>query len=675
MSRKAEIKEGIFYLDKKPFFLMSAEYPYYRDDPRNWQDRLKKIKDANIDVVTCYIPWRHHMLRKGNEFIVDFEGKSGANRNIKLFTKLCAKNRLMMIVKPGPFIHAELNYGGLPDWVSPERDPSFEPMLDSKNRIVRWYDGNALPTPTGKKFNMEAKRWLSLVNEQIVKKNVYPKGNIIAIQICNEGIYSNAPAQITDYDYSPSGLSLYRRFAKGKKVKVPRDLPRIRTKADLRKYLLWSEWQLEYMRLVYKEFCSVFKSKVPFVININPPSADKGLDHWLSRVIPEKWPNVHFGFTNWLQAVSEDEPCFYRYCLLAKRRRGPNLEENWGFSKLYDHRFKYPVTCVFQTLLAIANGATGFNVYTVANTSNWDNLIDDEHKRPYPDSSPIREDGKLTKKYKVLKLLASFFKENGADLLVSKPNSKIAWGFYPPYAYLAAWDIPRRHWRHIGVERIRCGYKGIDRFQRILRKKNIDYQILNINFASLKQLSCYKYIILYGGFFMDRKTQTKLSKYVDSGGKLVFIGTVPLYDEHFKRCDILRDKAICLSKIDDLLSTISDSDNKLKVPDSKTQVWVYENSKKDVSFFFIFNLSGRSEIKEFSYLGKGFKINLATKSAAVIKLKGSKLDSVFIKGVNELKKSSAVPKVFFAGEKIEAKAPCDLLALRRRGRWQIQLVN
>jgi len=46
MKKTAEMKDGIFYLNKKPVFVTSADYPYYRDDPRNWDDRLKKIKAA-----------------------------------------------------------------------------------------------------------------------------------------------------------------------------------------------------------------------------------------------------------------------------------------------------------------------------------------------------------------------------------------------------------------------------------------------------------------------------------------------------------------------------------------------------------------------------------------------------------------------------------------------------
>ncbi len=669
MKKTAKIKDGIFYLNEKPVFVTSADYPYYRDDPENWDDRLKKIKAAGIDTVTFYTPWRHHMLKIGGKRVVDFDGRTQANRGVKMFVKLCAKNGLWMVVKPGPFIHAETNFGGLPDWASSEEDAEIEPF----DKPRKW--GKLLPAPLCGKFKGMVREWYGLVYKNVIKDNIYPKGNVIAVQVCNEGLYSNAPAPVTGYDYSPSSLALYRKFAKDEKAPAPRDFPGVNDKSGLKDCLKWAEWQAEFMRLIYAEYSSPIKSEVPLVVNINPPKEDRGLDHWLTRIIPERWPNVNYGFTNWLKPVSEDRSSFERYSLLSKRKRGINWEENWGFSKLYDNRFQYPVVCVFETLLAVANGATGFNVYTAANTASWDELLDNTHERPYPDSSPIREDGSLTKKYEVLSLMARFFKDNSADFFSAKPDSTVAWGLYPPYAYLAAWDIPRDDWKKLEVEPVKCGYEGLDGFQRILREKNRDFRIVNIESASVKELLRYKNIVLHGGFFMDRKTQDKLSEYISLGGKLVFIGTAPSQDENFKKYDILKKGAACLPRMDGVPGALADTNGKLKVKDPATQVWVYENPKKNVQFFFIFNLSGHSGMREFTYSGKAVKIALPQKSAAAIKVKDSRLRAAFIKGVNEMHETSVTPEVSFGKDRLKAESPCDLLALREGEKWRITIVE
>jgi len=248
MKKTARIKDGIFYINKKPVFMASADYPYYRDDPENWDDRLKKIKAAGIDTVTFYTPWRHHMLKIDGKRVVDFDGRTQANRGVKKFVKLCAKNGLWMVVKPGPFIHAETNFGGLPDWASPEEDAAIEPLDEPR----KW--GKLLPAPLCGKFKGMVREWYGLVYKNIIKENIYPKGNIIAVQVCNEGLYSNAPAPVTGYDYSPSSLALYRKFAKDRKALAPRDFSGVNDKSGLKDYLKWAEWQAEFMRLIYAEY-------------------------------------------------------------------------------------------------------------------------------------------------------------------------------------------------------------------------------------------------------------------------------------------------------------------------------------------------------------------------------------------------------------------------------------
>ena len=679
MTKKAEIKEGIFYLGGEPVFLVTADYPYYRDDASNWDDRLKKIKNAGIDAVTFYVPWRHHAHKSADRIILDFDGKTRPNRNVKSFLKLCAKNGLWAVVKPGPYIHAELTFGGLPDWVAAEKGSGIEPLVNNKGeqaldpfRKPGTY-GRPMPAPLCGKFKAMTKQWYKDVYDNLIKGNIYPKGKIIAVQVCNEGLYSNGPAAVTDYDYSDSSLALYRKFAKRGDVRAPRRLHPVKKASDLKDYLDWAAWQSEYMRMVYAEFSSVVRGKVPVVININPPSEGRGLDHWLTRIIPENWPGINYGFTNWLRPVSEDRSSFDRYSLLSKRKRGINFEENWGFSKLYDYHFQYPVVCVFETMLAIANGATGFNVYTAVNTASWDDSIDSQHERPYPDSSPIKEDGSVTKKYDVLSLISLFFEVNGPEFLKCEADASIAWGLYPPYAFLAAWDIPKEDWDRIHSEPVKCGHEALDRFQRIMRDSNRDFRIVNLEAASLSELKKHKYIVLYGGFFMDRKTQKKLASYSASGGKVIFIGEMPHLDEDFKDCRILKKKCFCLLRIEEISGIVGHNHRKLHVSDPETQVWAYDNPGKKTQFFFVLNLSSNAGARYFSYDGKKASVVLPDKSAAVIKVKNGKLDSLFIKGINEMNSTSAVPEASFDKDKFKAKTACDVLAFRKGVKWQLKI--
>jgi len=56
-----EVASGVVAVDGTPDVLVSADYPYYRDDPGVWADRLRSLRDElRIGVVSAYVPWRHH---------------------------------------------------------------------------------------------------------------------------------------------------------------------------------------------------------------------------------------------------------------------------------------------------------------------------------------------------------------------------------------------------------------------------------------------------------------------------------------------------------------------------------------------------------------------------------------------------------------------------------------
>ena len=74
--------------------LMCADYPYYRDSVDDWHDKLEKLKQLKINVVTCYIPWRHHLLNlESNKY--DFKGND-INFPEKLIFPIKQRFRLLL---------------------------------------------------------------------------------------------------------------------------------------------------------------------------------------------------------------------------------------------------------------------------------------------------------------------------------------------------------------------------------------------------------------------------------------------------------------------------------------------------------------------------------------------------------------------------------------------------
>ncbi len=104
------VGKGSFLLDGKPFVIKSAELHYPRIPADYWQHRLRMCKALGMNTVCLYIFWNIHEPRPG-EF--DFEGQNDVVR----FCKLAQKEGLWVIVRPGPYVCAEWEMGGLPWWL------------------------------------------------------------------------------------------------------------------------------------------------------------------------------------------------------------------------------------------------------------------------------------------------------------------------------------------------------------------------------------------------------------------------------------------------------------------------------------------------------------------------------------------------------------------------------
>ena len=57
---------GRYYQDGRPFFVIASDYQFYRDRRDHWEDRLTKLKEGGINLITFYTPWRHHLQWDGS---------------------------------------------------------------------------------------------------------------------------------------------------------------------------------------------------------------------------------------------------------------------------------------------------------------------------------------------------------------------------------------------------------------------------------------------------------------------------------------------------------------------------------------------------------------------------------------------------------------------------------
>ncbi|MBQ8503082.1 MAG: beta-galactosidase [Clostridia bacterium] len=105
-----EIKGNQFYKDNEPVKLISGAVHYFRNMPDTWSDIFRKMRAMGLNCVETYCAWNMHEKQPG---VFDFSGVL----DIAGFIRAAGEEGLMVIVRPGPYICAEWEFGGLPWWI------------------------------------------------------------------------------------------------------------------------------------------------------------------------------------------------------------------------------------------------------------------------------------------------------------------------------------------------------------------------------------------------------------------------------------------------------------------------------------------------------------------------------------------------------------------------------
>lgn len=124
------VGKGTFLLNGQPFVVKAAELHYPRIPRQYWDHRIKMCKALGMNTICLYVFWNIHEQREGQ---FDFTG----NNDVAAFCRLARKNGMYVIVRPGPYVCAEWEMGGLPWWLLKkkdirlrEQDPYFMERVD-----------------------------------------------------------------------------------------------------------------------------------------------------------------------------------------------------------------------------------------------------------------------------------------------------------------------------------------------------------------------------------------------------------------------------------------------------------------------------------------------------------------------------------------------------------------
>ncbi|MCU1568298.1 MAG: Beta-galactosidase, partial [Pseudarthrobacter sp.] len=99
-----------FLLDGEPLRILSGAIHYFRVHPDQWADRIHKARLMGLNTIETYVPWNEHSPTPGT-----FRTDGGLD--LGRFLDLVAAEGMRAIVRPGPYICAEWDNGGLPAWL------------------------------------------------------------------------------------------------------------------------------------------------------------------------------------------------------------------------------------------------------------------------------------------------------------------------------------------------------------------------------------------------------------------------------------------------------------------------------------------------------------------------------------------------------------------------------
>ncbi|HTJ14537.1 MAG TPA: glycoside hydrolase family 35 protein [Dinghuibacter sp.] len=155
-----------FLLDGKPFQIISGEMHPARIPRPYWRQRIRMAKAMGCNTIAAYVFWNYLETSKGH---FDFTTES---RDIAAFIRIAQQEGMYVLLRPGPYVCAEWDFGGLPDY-----------LLSIPGIKVRCSDPRYLEA---------VHRYVTALSAQVSPLLVTRGGPILMVQVENEyGSYGN----------------------------------------------------------------------------------------------------------------------------------------------------------------------------------------------------------------------------------------------------------------------------------------------------------------------------------------------------------------------------------------------------------------------------------------------------------------------------------------------------
>lgn len=147
--------------------IISAAIHYPRSVPAMWPGLVQKAKEGGVNTIESYVFWNGHELSPGKYYF-------GGRFNLVKFIKIIQQAGMYMILRIGPFVAAEYNYGGVPVW-------------------LHYIPGTVFRNDT-EPFKYHMQKFMTLIVDMMKKEKLFASqgGPIILAQVENEyGFYES----------------------------------------------------------------------------------------------------------------------------------------------------------------------------------------------------------------------------------------------------------------------------------------------------------------------------------------------------------------------------------------------------------------------------------------------------------------------------------------------------
>jgi beta-galactosidase len=160
-----------FLLDGKPFQIISGEMHPARIPKEYWRHRIQMAKAMGCNTIAAYVFWNYHETKEG---VFDF---ATGDHNIAEFIRICKEEGMWVLLRPGPYVCAEWDFGGLPTY-----------LLKIPDIKIRCMDQRYMSAVT---------RYVNRLSKEIKPLQCTNGGPILMVQVENEyGSYANDKAYL-----------------------------------------------------------------------------------------------------------------------------------------------------------------------------------------------------------------------------------------------------------------------------------------------------------------------------------------------------------------------------------------------------------------------------------------------------------------------------------------------